>query len=91
MSEDAAFQKLVQQKDAFMKQNRFSQITRNYSAKEVAELSGSHDSESVYPSAAQAMKLYTLLRKNQAAGTATHTFGALDPIQVVQMAPSLYV
>ena len=47
------------------------------------------DGTSVYPSATQATKLYSLLRNHQAKGTATHTFGALDPVQVVQMGKHL--
>ena len=35
------------------------------------------------------LRLYSLLRAHQAKGTATHTFGALDPVQVVQMAKHL--
>merc|ERR1719473_1926331 len=34
-------------------------------------------------------KLYTMLREHQVNGTCSHTFGALDPVQVAEMAPSL--
>merc|ERR1711881_79042 len=34
-------------------------------------------------------KLYRMMRDHQAAGTCSHTFGALDPVQVVQMAKYL--
>merc|ERR1719392_88321 len=34
-------------------------------------------------------KLYKMMREHQAKGTVTHTFGALDPVQVTQMAPFL--
>merc|ERR1711985_222816 len=34
-------------------------------------------------------KLYNMLREHQAKGTCSHTFGALDPVQVVQMAKYL--
>merc|ERR1719157_135447 len=34
-------------------------------------------------------KLYALMRDHQANGTCSNTFGALDPVQVVQMAPHL--
>lgn len=36
-----------------------------------------------------AEKLYNLLRRLQRVGGYSHTFGALDPVQVVQMAPHL--
>ena len=34
-------------------------------------------------------KLYSLLRSLQSKGGYSHTFGALDPVQVIQMAPHL--
>lgn len=37
----------------------------------------------------QSVKLYTLLRSLFAKGGYSHTFGALDPVQVTQMAPHL--
>jgi isocitrate lyase len=42
-----------------------------------------------YASDVQAKKLWTLLEAHQAAGTASRTYGALDPIQVAQMAKYL--
>jgi len=89
MSEDAKFDKLIADKAEFMKQNRFVHISRNYNPRDVATLAGSMDTATVYPSASQATKLYNLLRNHKAKKTATHTFGALDPIQVIQMAKSL--
>jgi isocitrate lyase len=38
---------------------------------------------------ASSKKLYSLLTKLHASGGYSHTFGALDPVQVVQMAPHL--
>merc|ERR1719181_2181994 len=35
------------------------------------------------------MKLFTMLREHQKNGTVSHTFGALDPVQIVQMAKYL--
>jgi isocitrate lyase len=40
-------------------------------------------------SSQQADKLYVLLRKLYSVGGYSHTFGALDPVQVTQMAPHL--
>ena len=42
-----------------------------------------------YPSNIQAKKLWALLQKHKAAKTASFTYGALDPVQVVQMAKYL--
>ncbi len=37
----------------------------------------------------QSLKLYGLLKQLHAVGGYSHTFGALDPVQAVQMAPHL--
>jgi isocitrate lyase len=37
----------------------------------------------------QSLKLYGLLKNLHGVGGYSHTFGALDPVQVVQMAPHL--
>merc|ERR1719412_2349382 len=42
-----------------------------------------------HPTEEMSTKLYGLLREHQAKGTCSHTFGALDPVQVVQMAKYL--
>lgn len=42
-----------------------------------------------YNGAAPAVKLWELLSTLSAQGQFSHTFGALDPVQVIQMAPSL--
>jgi isocitrate lyase len=38
-----------------------------------------------YPSDTQAKKLWALLKSHQTNGTASFTYGALDPVQVIQM------
>jgi len=71
---------------------RWNGIKRNYTAAEVAVLRGTITPE--YDSNDAAKKAYTLFRELQAAKKATATFGALDPVQVVQMAkylPTVYV
>merc|ERR1719463_840165 len=42
-----------------------------------------------YTSAKLSEKLYAMMRDHQAKGTCSHTFGALDPVQVAQMAKYL--
>merc|ERR1719471_138678 len=42
-----------------------------------------------HPSTGMAEKCYSMLRNHQRNGTCSHTFGALDPVQVVEMAPYL--
>lgn len=66
---------------------RFKGITRPYGAKEVVALRGSFRHE--YASNVQARKLWRLLKEHQAKGTSSRTFGALDPVQVIQMAKYL--
>lgn len=86
-AEEAANVKLVQEIEAWFKTPRFQHTKRPYSATQVASLRGSiQDSPA---SAITAKKLYTLLRSSYDKGEYAHTFGALDPVQVVQMAKYL--
>ncbi|GAB9463898.1 Isocitrate lyase [Globisporangium polare] len=86
-AEDSAFAQRVKDMDAFIKSERFKHVARPYAAEEVVKLQGS-----VVPNhigVQQSVKLYKLLRELQAQGKTSHTFGALDTIQVVQMAKHL--
>jgi isocitrate lyase len=82
--EEARFQEEVAKVKAWWATDRFRLITRPYSAETVVTKRGTihHD----YASNTQAKKLWKLLKNHQKNGTASHTFGALDPIQVAQMA-----
>ncbi|TYZ62315.1 hypothetical protein PybrP1_009479 [[Pythium] brassicae (nom. inval.)] len=87
VAEDSAFAQRVKDMDAFLHDERFKHVTRPYGAEEVAKLQGS-----VVPyhvSVQQSVKLYKMLRELQAQGKTSHTFGALDTVQVVQMAKHL--
>jgi len=66
---------------------RWSETTRRYTAEEVASLRPSLLPS--YPSDVCAKKLYGLLVQLQQKGGYSHTYGALDPVQVIQMAPHL--
>merc|ERR1719238_1262660 len=70
-----------------MASDRFKYIKRPYSAKEVVTLQGTQPL--YFHSAKLAEKLYKMSREHQKNGTCSHTFGALDPVQVVEMAPYL--
>merc|ERR1711972_1167927 len=61
--------------------------TRPYSAKDVVKLQGTLPLH--FTGAKLSEKLYAMMRDHQAKGTCSHTFGALDPVQVVQMAKYL--
>merc|ERR1719502_681664 len=70
-----------------MRSERFKYTTRPYKVEDVVKLQGTMPLQ--YTGAAMSAKLYDLMRDCQANGTCSHTFGSLDPVQVVQMAPYL--
>merc|ERR1719386_330978 len=73
--------------EAWMASDRFKHTTRPYLAEDVVKLQGTMPLHFV--GAKISDKLYTMMRDHQAKGTCSHTFGALDPVQVVQMAKYL--
>eukprot|EP00004_Rigifila_ramosa_P026233 TRINITY_DN807_c0_g1_i1.p1 TRINITY_DN807_c0_g1~~TRINITY_DN807_c0_g1_i1.p1 ORF type:complete len:549 (+),score=125.77 TRINITY_DN807_c0_g1_i1:23-1648(+) len=86
-TEDAQFFAEVQALEAWWASPRWRYTKRVYSAQDVASLRPSVPL--TYNSDQQAKKLWALLEKLFAAKQASHTFGALDPVQVVQMAKYL--
>merc|ERR1719282_1900334 len=86
-SEDADFSARVKEMAAWMAGERFKHTTRPYGAAEVVKLQGSMPLH--YIGAQVSDKLYKMMRDHQAKGTCSHTFGALDTVQVVQMAKYL--
>jgi len=86
-SEDSDFQARVSAMNAWMHSERFKHTTRPYKAEEVVKLQGTLPLHFVGAKISE--KLYNMLRDHQAKGTCSHTFGALDPVQVVQMAKYL--
>lgn len=75
---------------------RWKHTKRIYSSMDVACLrnsSSARNGELVFPTARfsnqQSLKLHKLLTDLYARGGYSHTFGALDPVQVTQMAPHL--
>ncbi|EQC39349.1 isocitrate lyase [Saprolegnia diclina VS20] len=87
VDDETLFQARVKATAAFIAQERFKHTTRPYGAQDVVKLQGTF--ETAYASTQQAVKLYSMLRQLQAEGKCSHTFGALDTIQVVQMAKHL--
>lgn len=76
--------------------DRWKHTKRIYSAMDVASLrtsAASRDQEGRAPNSSfsntQSEKLYDLLQKLYRVGGYSHTFGALDPVQAIQMAPHL--
>jgi len=86
-SEDVEWSERVKAMSAWMSGERFKHTTRPYSAEEVVKLQGTMPLHFVGAKISE--KLYTMMRDHQAKGTCSHTFGALDPVQVVQMAKYL--
>merc|ERR1740121_1433014 len=86
-SEENTIMVRVAQMEQWMSQDRFKYLTRPYSARDVVALQGTFPL--TFPSSQVSDKLYNMLREHQANGTCSHTFGALDPVQVAQMAPYL--
>ncbi|GAB4859458.1 hypothetical protein Ancab_010926 [Ancistrocladus abbreviatus] len=83
MEEEARFEAEVAEVQAWWNTERFKLIGRPYSARDVVSLRGSlHQS---YASNDMAKKLWHTLKMHHANGTASRSFGALDPIQVAMM------
>ena len=91
MTFDSNFQRQFEVEVAQLKNwwstERFATIKRPYSAEQVVQLRGTFRQE--YASNHQAKKLWRLLKNHKKNGTASFTFGALDPVQVSQMAKYL--
>merc|ERR1719436_657135 len=66
---------------------RFKHTTRPYKAEDVVKMQGTLPLH--FTGAKLSDKLYTMMREHQAKGTCSHTFGALDTVQVTQMAKYL--
>lgn len=67
--------------------SRFAHTVRPYTAEQVVSKRGTIPL--TYPSNIQAKKLWKLLEAHYNAGTPSHTYGALDPVQITQMAKYL--
>lgn len=74
----------VAETQQWMSSKRFEFIQRPYTATQVVNFQGSMPLR--YTSSAMSEKLYAMMRSHQAKGSCSHTFGALDPVQVVEMA-----
>lgn len=85
--EEAIFRQEVEQVQQWWKSDRFKHTVRPYSAEQIVSLRGNFKQE--YASNQQAKKLWTVLEERQKTKTVSHTFGSLDPVQVIQMAKYL--
>ncbi|CAO1634264.1 unnamed protein product [Sympodiomycopsis kandeliae] len=90
MGADAESQQFAQEVEAvkqWWKNPRFAKTKRPYSAEDVVSKRGTIPV--TYPSGIQAKKLWKTLENHASKGTTSHTYGALDPVQVTQMAKYL--
>ncbi|PPQ77040.1 hypothetical protein CVT25_014857 [Psilocybe cyanescens] len=83
--EAAQFEARTQEMAEYFSHSRFKGIKRPYSPASVASKQGSLPVTPL-PSSLLADKLFSLLKKNADAGTPVHTMGAIDPVQMTQMA-----
>jgi isocitrate lyase len=86
-AEDAQWEARLKEMTAWMGQERFKHTTRPYKVEDVVKLQGTMPLH--FTGAKISDKLYKMMREHQAKGTCSHTFGALDTVQVVQMAKYL--
>ena len=81
----AAFDARVADMEAFFSQPRFASLRRPYTAAQVAAKQGSLPVLPL-PSTLLADKLHALLSEAASEGRPVHTMGAVDPVQMTQMA-----
>ncbi|XP_051215609.1 isocitrate lyase [Lolium perenne] len=85
--EEGRFEAEVAEVGAWWNTDRFRLTKRAYTARDIVLLRGTLRQS--YASGEMAKKLWRTLKAHQAAGTASRTFGALDPVQVTMMAKHL--
>jgi len=83
--EAAQFASRTNEMEDFFSQPRFKDIKRPYTAASVASKQGSLPVTPL-PSSLLADKLFALLTKSANQGKPVHTMGAIDPVQMTQMA-----
>lgn len=86
-AEQRDFEEEVRQIEAWWASPRFKDTKRIYTAAEIAKKRGTLKTD--FKSSVQAKKLYALLEEHAKNKTASFTYGALDPVQVTQMAKYL--
>jgi|SRR5882762_355429 isocitrate lyase len=84
-AENAEFQARTAEMSSFFSLPRFASLKRPYSPSAVASKQGSFPVLPL-PSKLLADKLYALLSRAASEGKPVHTMGAIDPVQMTQMA-----
>jgi isocitrate lyase len=86
-SEAAFFAREVRDMRQWWSNPRFRDTKRPYTAEEAVSMRGTLPE--TFASNEMAKKLWAVFEKARATGGYSHTFGALDPVQVIEMAPHL--
>ena len=84
-AETAEFAARTKHVEEFFAQPRFAGITRPYAAAAVASKQGSMPPVPLH-SSLLSDKLHALLKRRASEGAPVHTMGAIDPVQMTQMA-----
>lgn len=87
LNEDQQNSQDLKQVEAWMNSERFKDTLRPYTAKDVLPLRP--PVPRTYIAEHQSKKLYEMLKSLHGQGKASFTFGALDPVQIIHMAPYL--
>lgn len=82
------FDEQVAETDKWFKSERYAGKTRPYGAKDVVALRGTFP-KCQYPSDVQAKKAWAMFKILQKTSDCSHCFGALDTVQVIQLAKYL--
>jgi len=85
--EEKLFKQEVEEVKQWWKSPRFDGLVRPYTAEQVVSKRGTLPLH--YPSNNQGKKLHKLLSEHAKNKTPSHTYGALDPVQITQMAKYL--
>lgn len=85
--EEQQFRQEVEAVKKWWSEPRWKKTKRAYTAEQIVSKRGTLPVE--YPSSRMADKLYKILEHRAATNTASFTYGALDPVQVTQMAKYL--
>ncbi len=83
LAEEKALEQEIKSIQEWWGTSRFKHTKRPYSAKNVAVLRGTISTKPM--SAFTSTKLYNMVRASFEKGQFNHTFGALDPVQVIQV------
>ncbi|KAK9760857.1 isocitrate lyase 1 [Basidiobolus ranarum] len=85
--EESLFEEECAKVRQWWQSDRFTHVTRPYSAESIVAKRGTLHIE--YPSNVMAKKLWNIVSNHFRNGTTSHTFGSLDPVQVTLMSKYL--